>query len=367
MPVLRTLLSFSGVVHVLLGLLLMRWVWSDESHVMTLTARKQFDNWGGLLSLYQSPFFNSTGAEQALLQSTMSESWCNLQTNSAPNAPEFCACVQDQYTTYLRQVHNASYAQHASDNAVSGLLGCMRHRPPWQVYATNWVTLDPVCVGIPVLLITGIVLLFAAGWAHAELYGATLLIAVIVALLVRDATRFWLSSLNLLFFIVMVHMFIAKGMRATPLGLRLGCAVWVSEVFVAPIFVTLVCMFHSVRDVVVLVAVAGLVSVATSLGAHNYWNMHIFKILPHHMMTTQWLGWVGMLCLHACTSALIMMYWDSTFDNLTASGLEFLLGLTYLTGLLQVPTKMFRNVALVQTVILTVRNVGLFGIVWMGF
>ena len=370
MPVLRTLLSFSGVVHIVLGLLLLRWVWSDASHRMTLTARKQFDNWGGLLSLYESPFVPGAGADQALLGRTLSESWCDLKTNGVPNAPAFCSCVTEQYDIYLPKVHNATYAQNAaavSDDAVKGIVACIKHRPPWKVYPTTWVTLDPVCLGIPVLLISGVVILFAAGWAHAELYGALVIVSVVVALLVKDPARFWLSGLNLLFFIVMVHWYIAKGMRCTPLALRLGCAVWVAELFVAPMFAVIVCMFHSGRDLVMLTAVAVIVAVSTSFGAQNYWNMHIFKILPQHMMTTQWLGWVATLCCSACTSVFILMYWDSSFDRFTAGGFEFLLAITFLIALLQLPTPMFRNVAVVQMTLITLRNVALFVIVWAWF
>jgi hypothetical protein len=370
MPVLRALLSFSGIVHIVLGLLLMRWVWSDSSHVMTLTARQQFNNWGGLLSLYKTPYVSGPDSAQILYAKTLSESWCDLTSGSVPNAPEFCACVAKQYAHNLVSVNNESYAQHTqsvSDDTVSGLISCIKHRPPWKVYATPWVTLDAVCVGIPVLLISGVLIIFAAGWAHAELYGSVAIVAVIVALLVSNFTRFWLSCLSLSFFILIVHMYIAKGMRATPLALRLGCAVWIGELFVAPMFVILVCMFHSARDIVMLVAVAAIISVSTSFGAHSFWNMHIFKITPHHMMTTQWLAWIGMLCCTVCSSAFILMYWDSTFSRFTGSGFEVLLGLTYLNALLQVPTPMFSNVGLVQMVIITLRNVGLFGVIWAGF
>lgn len=370
MPVLRTLLSFSGVVHLVLGLMLMRWVWSDGSHKMTLTARKQFDNWGPLLALYQSPFVNGTDATVLLRNRTVTESWCDLTTGSVPNAPEFCSCVQEKFDAYIVRVNNASYAQNAakvSDDAVSDMLTCMRHRPPWKVYPTTWITLDPVCLGIPILLISGVVILFAAGWAHAELYGALVIVSVVVALLVKEFTRFWLSGFNLLFFVIMVHWYIAKGMRCTPLHLRLGCAVWIAELFVAPYFGIIVCMFHSARDVLMLVAVAIIIAVSTSFGAQNYWNMHVFKILPHHMMTTQWLAWVGTLCCSAVTSVFIMMYWNSTFDRFKAGGFEFLLAITYLIALLQLPTPAFKNVGVVQMTLLTVRNVALFVIVWVGF
>lgn len=356
--------------------------------VLTLTLRRQFDDWGPVLNLFrnvkdiqalQARYNGSEGLRQHALDLT----WCGaIKPPNTERAP-YCSCISRQYTSLVNATADnpSSVSAQAAEDAVMGIVSCSFERPTWRV-RNAWT----VRYGTPAVyvLFVSVCLVWASVGLSRRLTSIPVwgLCVLVCVLLVFDGfllNAFWIFTIVLVG--ILIDWILLPGMRPSDVYVELGKHVpmdrvpscfWWSEYLCAPVFALYVPLMHYGRDVVMTGVVVMLGTAVGGLGLRSFWCGQAYKdgFKAQYRKVMQYIVWLGVVACAFFLFFITAVYYNKDCPYNMGNGSVFLFAITVVIGLLQwpgnedmlwvLPTQVamaiVRNVVLASIVISDVRK-----------
>ena len=356
MPVLvRALLSSLSLVHLAFAFVLLGLSLTLPDRSLTITMRRQFDDWDPLFRLYRS-----ADPTEAMRPTLMHLAWCNTTLPPATVRAPYCDCISLQHTLYL-QAANATLPVPASlrESAVRGLVRCLGARPVWRVWPV-W-SVDPLVPALYVLLVAACFLWVAADLAYVftrwPLWAASL--AVAVALLVHSPHQNCLWAITVPLIPLLVEFVMLPGMADQPLAMRAEACFWWCEYVCAPVFSIFVPLMHGGRDAACIVVAVALGSTLGALGLRSFWCAYAYAntrfAFDIHVITA-----VTTALVAAALLSLTAVYYNPDIPFALGRGSVALLALTAALPLLQSAPLPPDARLVLQALLALARNITLF-------
>lgn len=345
-----------------------------KSPLLTLTSRRQFDEWSSLLDVYRSaPSINDT----TILERSLHLAWCNETLPPNTTRAPYCRCVEKTHKTF-ENATNVSLSQ-ARDDAAMDLVGCLSDRTVWRV-APVW----SVCFATPAVYVFFIAACFL--WIAADLpskystlpiwiFALILVVVLILADYVHNS--FWAFTFILI--AVIISMILLPGM-AMPMegdGILSSSAVildrtpscfWWAEYLSTPIFALYVPLMHCGRDLFFVSVFTMIGTAVGGLGLRSYWCSQAYSDKPKEqfMQVMQYIVWLGILAACVSLSFLTGIYYSPDAPYIMGPGSVALLAITFCVSLLQWPGNQdFKQLLFTQMSLAQIRNVIFFVFVIM--
>ncbi len=378
---------------------------------LTLTVRRQFDEWSPLLDFFRGA---APGDAAALRGSVASAAWCNATLPPNTTRAPYCACALRAAEKFSNATSSPSFVPsalpQARDEAVMDVLRCLDDRPVWRVWPIWAVRFTTPAVYA----------LFVAAcflWVAADLpyrYYAFpvwgLAAVLVVVLMVHDYVHnsFW--SFTFLLVVLLVDWILVPGMAslhakvspgagaaqselaplnggaqqpaaalvttgtppasATPEATvrlnRTPSCFWWCEYLSAPVFALYVPLMHCGRDFYFASVFTMIGTAVGGLGLRSFWCSQAYTEAPKSQFVAvmQDVVWLGILAACASLSLLTGIYYSGDVPYAMGAGSVALLVLTFAISLLQWPGNQdFRQLLFTQMSLALARNVALFGLV----
>lgn len=310
--------------------------------LLTITARRQLDNWKPLLNAFrEAPSTNSTD----LRSSALKLAWCDAplppQTVRAP----YCACVDRVYTKFSNY-SQASLAS-ARDEAVMGLVSCLSNRPVWKVSPVWGVRFTTPAVYILFVVASSL-------WLASDVPSRTVILPlaffaalVSILLMVQDYIHnsFWI------FVFILVPLFIGyiirpgfePDKRAEHNLDLVASAFWWCEYLSCPVFAAYVPLMHCGRDIFFVSVFTMIGTAIGGLGLRSFWCSQMYRKQSDNdpksqfMSVMQYIVWLGILASCVSLSFLTGIYYNPDTPYAMGPGSVALLALTFVISMLQWP------------------------------
>lgn len=312
--------------------------------LLTLTVRRQFDEWGGLLDLFRgAPSVNATDIRERAL----SAAWCNATLPPGTTRAPYCGCVERAHADFSNAT--AVSLEKARDDAVMGLVACLSERPVWRVRPVWSVRFTTPAV---YALFIGACFLWLAAdvplrYPTLPLWALTC--ALVVVLLVHDYVHnsFWVFTFLLV--AVLVEWILLPGMDSladsephlsTSLVVtRTPSCFWWCEYLTAPVFALYIPLMHCGRDFFFTSVFTMIGTAVGGLGLRSFWCAQAYAEGPRgqFMSVMQYIVWLGILAACVSLSFLTGIYYSGEVPYAMGPGSVALLVMTFAIGLLQWP------------------------------
>lgn len=379
----KPVLLSAAVLHGVFALVL---VSLGPSPLLTLTLRRQFDNWTPLLDYFRFTPQSQLNTSSAVRDGALALAWCNVTIPPNTTRAPFCDCVSRVSAKFF----NATVASNTSldgarSSAATDLVGCLSSRPVWKVFP-----LWNIRFYIPAVyaLFVSFCFLFVAAEVDFRFPTAPLWalgFALIVAVLVHDLTHnsFWSFTLIMVLLVVEWVLIPALekksgvGEEVTPLvdspgeeyasGLqRTPSCFWWSEYLVAPVYALYVPLMHCGRDFYFVCAFTMIGTAVGGLGLRSFWCYKAYDKEPRSQFQSlmQYVVWLGILASCVSLSFITGIYYNPQAPYVMGAGSVALMVLTFVVSLLQWPgSQSMESLLFTQMSVAVVRNVILFGLV----
>lgn len=323
--------------------------------VLTLTLRRQFDDWGPVLSLFRdvkdlTALQAIHNGSEGLRQHALDLTWCGARKPPKTERAPYCSCVSRQYTSLVNATADnpGSVSAEAADDAVMGIVSCSFQRPTWRVRSA-WT----VRYGTPAIyaLFVSVCLVWASVGLSRRLTSVPvwgLCVFVCVALifdgLVRNA--FWIFTIVLVG--ILIDWILLPGMRPSDVYVELRRHVpmdrtpscfWWSEYLCAPVFALYVPLMHCGRDVVMTGVVVMLGTAVGGLGLRSFYCGQAYKdgFKAQYRKVMQYIVWLGVVACAFFLFFITAVYYNKECPYNMGNGSVFLLAITVVIALLQWP------------------------------
>jgi len=341
-----------------LALVMVGFSW--RSPTLTLTLRRQFDDWQRLLDLFK----NVTDSD-AFVSSALDGAWCNYTLPpQSPPAP-FCRCVRRAAVSFA----NASIT---SDASVTRLVSCMSSRTSWRVREFWAVRYTTPALYVFFVASTFLLVQSDVGPTYITVSLWTLAAALVVPISLADYYHNGYWGFTFLVVVIVETLVLLPGMSSSSGDEKPGTlkrtpsCFWWAEYFSAPVFALYVPLMHCGRDFV-YVSVFTMVGTAIGgLGLRSFWCAEVYRgeIRNQFQTVMQRIVWLGVLAASATLSAFTAIYYHSDVPYAMGPSSVAMLALTMAVSLLQWPgNQEYPHLLLVQTILAGVRNVLLFCVV----
>ena len=262
----RVSLALLSVVHLGFAVSLLVLSLALPERSLTITMRRQFDDWGPLLQVYRSA---SVEPSPDMHQTLLALSWCNTTLPPGTVRAPYCDCVSLQHGLYIGAAASGQTAE-VREAAVRGLVRCLSAHPVWRVWPV-W-SVNPVTPALYILLVSACFLWVAADlgrpWTRWLLWVTTLVFAVLLLAHSPYENCLWAATLPAV--AVLVELVVVPGMAEYASSKGPGC-LWWTEYLCAPVYALFVPLMHNGRDIFCVVVVVALGSTLGSLGLRSFW------------------------------------------------------------------------------------------------
>jgi hypothetical protein len=366
----------SSLVHAILAIVI---VSIPDSPLLTITSRRQFDDWSPLLDLYRNiQSFNDTST----LSKSLSLSWCNATLPPNTVRAPYCRCVERTHDTFKKSSNKT--LQVAKEEANMNLVGCLGERPVWRI--TPIWGLRFTTPAVYVLFIAASFL-----WIAADLdakYSTVpiwiLTFALVISILVQDYIHnsFWAFTFVLV--AVIINLILLPGMamplpepaatsasnmlQTSPNAIldRTPSCFWWTEYLTAPVFALYIPLMHCGRDIFFASVFTMIGTAVGGLGLRSFWCSQAYSDKPKEqfMPVMQYIVWLGILASCVSLSFMTGVYYNSDVPYSMGPGSVALMVLTFCISLLQWPgNQNFRQLLFTQMSLAFVRNVVFFSLI----
>lgn len=369
----RVYYALLSLLHAAFALVLVSF---SQSPLLTLTIRRQFDDWHPLLDAFRTAeSTNATG----LLDSALSLSWCNETLPPNTTRAPYCACVARVHGTFSNASHE-SLAK-ARDDAVVDLVKCLADRPVWRVTPVWSVSFTTPAVYA--LFVSACFLWLAADlpMRYSTLPLWALTGVLVVVLLVHDYVHnsFWVFTFVVV--MVLIDWILLPGMAslAEPqqqeaqsllsmllVVTRTPSCFWWCQYLVTPVFALYVPLMHCGRDLLFTSVFTMIGTAVGGLGLRSFWCAQAYTAGPkaQFRQVMQYIVWLGILAACVSLSFMTGIYYSADVPYAMGRGSVALLVLTFFVGLLQWPGNQdFEQLLFTQMALSLARNIAFFSIV----
>jgi hypothetical protein len=376
----RPVLITASLVHVALTIALL----AAPDFSLTLTVRRQFDDWTPLITLYRNAQLNGTGADVSLILSKALEiSWCSAPLPPGTSRAPYCDCLEVQHNAFaLSVLGNSSLSastKAARDSVVMGSVTCLSARPVWRVWPVWGVYFSTPAVFV--LLVTACFFWIAAGldrrWTSIPIWAFVLVSCVVLTAKGPAHNGFW--ALAIVLVAILVEWVFLPGMKPhaddgdgslPQMHLaaidRIPSSFWWCEYLCAPVFAIYVSLIHCGRDMVMLSIMTVLGAAVGGLGLRSFWCSQVYADGPKAQFrdTMQRIVWLGIVASSLTLLSLSSVYFYDNPHFSMGVGSVALLCMTLAIGLMQWPRAQTPQwILAVQTAIALTRNLVLFALV----
>lgn len=342
---------------------------SWKSSALTLTVRRQFDDWHPALELFRKTT-NFTSLKEQALEIT----WCNATLPPRTVRAPYCGCV----ARAADRLVNATAAERENrDDYVMRLVSCLSSRPVWRVKAF-WSVRYAVPAAY-VFFVTACFLLVSAdvsvNVARLALWTFALVFSVVIVVSDYVHNIFWAFTCFMV--VSVINWPLLPGMASRDEEeegkiKRVPSCFWWSEYLCSPIFALYVPLMHCGRDFVFATIFTMVGTALGGLGLRSFWCGEVYTESPKNQFQTvmQVIVWLGILASCIALSALLGIYYESQVPYAMGQWSVALLVITMAVSLLQYPTNQYfpmlidgqitlavlRNLAMAAVVIYDVFN-----------
>lgn len=342
---------------------------SWRSAALTLTLRRQFDDWKPALDIFRSSKNFSTLRQNALVAT-----WCNAtlppQTVRAP----YCDCVSRAADKLI----NLSRPEDTNrDEHVMRLVNCLSSRPVWRVQAF-WAIRYAVPAAYVFFVVACFLLLSAdvpIRFARLALPFFALVFAIVIVVADYTHNVFWAFTCFMV--VAVINWPLLPGMASRDEEeegkiKRVPSCFWWSEYLCSPIFALYVPLMHCGRDFVFASIFTMIGTALGGLGLRSFWCGEVYAEGPKNQFQTvmQVIVWLGIMASCIALCSLVGIYFESKVPYAMGQWSVVLLVITMVISLLQYPTNQYypllvdgqitlaalRNIALMCVVIYDVFN-----------
>jgi hypothetical protein len=366
----------ASALHAAFALIL---VSMSNSPLLTLTARRQFDEWSSLLEAFRSA---PSIADESLRERALHLAWCNVTLPPGTVRAPYCRCVERAHAEF-RNATGVSLAQ-ARDDAEMYLVRCLGDRAVWRVapvwgvrFATPavyvlfiascflWIAADvPLSYSdVPIFFFTfvAVVLAMVGDYIHNSFWAFTfVMVAVIIDLILLPGMAIPLEPPALQQMNVPVVLPSAALIKRTP-----SCFWW-AEYLSAPVFALYVPLMHCGRDLFFVSVFTMIGTAVGGLGLRSFWCSQAYSEKPKEQFVAvmQYVVWLGIFAACVSLSFMTGVYYSYDVPYAMGPGSVALLTITFFISLMQWPGNQdFEAMLFVQMALALVRNVALFGVV----
>lgn len=368
-----------AILHVAFAISLM----SAPDIQLTLTLRRQFDDWGPLLDLYRSPSA-APNTSEAMYARAMELSWCAAPLPRGTLRSPYCACVTRRHIAFVNA--SAIGSKSAVQDAVMGLVSCLSSRPVWRVRPVWGVQ---YCTpAIYALFVSACFLWVAAGfgrrWTSIPMWGLALAVAGVFFWAAPVRNGLWVITVLLVG--VLIEWVLLPGLSLPPDAaalarqqfkkqvdlspLRLQSCFWWCEYISSPVFALYVPLMHCGRDLVMTGVMVMLGGAVGGLGLRSFWCSQAYRdsegFRSQFRGVMQAVVWLGIFAASSALLCLTAVYYDNSSRDHYGMGVGSiaLLCLTISIGLMQWPGAQAQAWVLpAQSLMAFARNVTLFAVV----
>jgi hypothetical protein len=352
---------------------------SPSTPLLTLTSRRQFDEWTSLLDAFRAAqALNQSGLREKALQLAWCSEYLPPNTTRAP----FCACVNETYDAF-RNATGKPLAQ-AREDAAMDIVGCLSDRPVWRV-APIW----SVRYTTPVIYVFFIAACFC--WIAADLpkrystFPIWVFTAVfVVVLMLHDYVHnsFWVFTFVLI--AAVIELILMPGMAlpvdpppsqeasqpllasSSAILTRTPSCFWWAEYLSAPVFALFVPLMHCGRDLFFVSVFTMIGTAVGGLGLRSFWCSQAYAESPRDQFVAvmQYVVWLGILASCVSLSFMTGIYYSHDVPYNMGPGSVALLAVTFCVSLLQWPgNQNFNQLLFTQMALALARNVAFFALV----
>ena len=354
----RLLVSCVALVHLAFVFVLLGFSVALPDRSLTVTVRRQFDDWGPLFRLYRT-VENPFAVDMRPMLHRLA--WCNATLPLAAVRAPYCDCVSLQHTLYLQAAANASLPVPLPlrESAVVGLVRCLGVRPVWRVWAV-W-SVNPLVPGLYVLLVSACFMWVAADFAYGftrwGLWAMAFTVGVVLAVHSFHENGLWAVTIPMV--ALLVEIVVRPGVAEQSLSRRASACFWWAEYICAPVFALFVSLLHGGRDAFCIIVGVALGSTLGALGLRSFWCTYAYAGTTFardiHILTGLATAFVGSALL-----GLAGVYHEPATPVALGGGSVAMLTLTVVISLLQ-SAPVSQPVRLVlQALVASVRNLTLF-------
>jgi hypothetical protein len=348
-------LMFSALLHVVFCVVLL----FLNKHNLTLTVRRQFDDWSPLIDLYRQS--NKTAESFAEIAPIGLElSWCAAPLPRGTLRAPYCSCLQTQQRIFASSANASSIAVSGSlvgeGKVIPGLVSCLSARPVWRVWPAWKIQLGTPAVYL--LFVSAVFLWMAADlgivWTSIPMW--TLSVLVCVALVAGEpiANAFW--GLTVIFVAAFVQWILLPGMvplrrddynpvtGSDFLVERTRACFWWCEYMCAPVFAVYVSLMHCGRDALFMFIMFLLGFVLGGMGLRSFWyeqspqkDASVNNPTKQFIGTIHWVTWLVIVVSGVTLLAIASIYFQPTPEYTLGVGSVTLLALTFFICILQWP------------------------------
>jgi hypothetical protein len=350
----RAVMSVLSLAHLAFAVALLVLSMSLPERSLTITMRRQFDDWGPLFRVYRSA---DTGGD--MRQTLLALAWCNTTLPPGAVRAPYCDCVSLQHTLYLEAVGNASVGSVSDrESAVRGLVRCLTARPVWRVWPV-W-SVNPVTPALYILLVSACFLWVAAdppfAWTRWVLWGVSLVVGILLVVHSPYENCLWAATIPVV--AILIEFVMLPGIAEYSSSRLPGCFWW-CEYICAPVFSLFVPLMHNGRDVFCLIVAVALGSTLGALGLRSFWCTYSYPETRFyrdiHILTA-----VATAVASLALLSLAGVYYNPDTPFLLGRASVVLLAVTAALPLLQSAPMDQDNRLLLQAALACVRNIMLF-------
>lgn len=351
----------------------------SSNPLLTLTVRRQFDDWSSLLDAFRNaPSITSPGLRERALELA----WCNATLPPETVRAPYCGCVEKAHAKF-RNATSVPLEQAREDAAMS-IVGCLGDRAVWRVAPVWGVRLSTPAVYV--LFIASCFLWIAADlpFRYSDVPIFLLAFLMVVLTMVNDYfhNSFWAFTFVLV--AVIIDLILLPGMAipleppvlqqverpvvlpSSALIKRTPSCFWWAEYLSAPVFALYVPLMHCGRDLFFVSVFTMIGTAVGGLGLRSFWCSQAYSEKPREQFVAvmQYIVWLGILAACVSLSFITGIYYSSDVPYAMGPGSVALLVLTFCVSLMQWPGNQdFEAMLFVQMVLALVRNASLFGLV----
>ena len=343
---------------------------------LTLTARRQFDDWTPLLDLYRSAPPNITVVEaNAMREKALEITWCAAYLPHGTLRAPYCTCLERQSSDYIDSVSRGSAV---IDVVIKGFVSCLSTRPVWRVRPVWGVQFGTPAVYVH--FISSCFLWVAAGFSRKltsiPVWAFSITVSVVLLAEAPVATCLWVFTVMLM--ALLIEWVFLPGMKPHPAGAgyvsmvpnaaveRLPSSFWWCEYLCAPVFAFYIPLMHCGRDIFFVSIMAMLGAAVGGLGLRSYWCSQALSEEPRNQfrVVIQCITWLGILAASVSIITMAAIYYNEAPKFVMGAGSIVLACFTIAIGLMQWPHVQGESWVLVaQAAVALVRNVILFALV----
>ena len=349
----HALLAFLSLTHVVLAVVLFGLSIALPERSLTITARRQFDDWTPLFDVYRSD-------QLASVETLMGLAWCNATLPPGTVRAPYCDCVGRQHVLYLGATANTTgpIPVPVRESAVSALVRCLGDRPVWRVWPV-W-SVKPATPALYILLVSGCFLWVAADFAYAwtrwALWAVALALAVVLAVHSPYENCLWAITIPIV--PLLIEFVMIPGMAKHSSSRYPGCFWW-CEYICAPVYSLFTPLMHGGRDIFCVAVAVALGSTLGGLGLRSFWCTYAYADTRFysdiHILMSIAIGVASVALL-----SLAGVYYNPDCPFLLGRGSVVLLAMTTALPLLQsIPMHPDSRLVL-QALLAVARNVMLF-------